>query len=157
MQFVLSWEHSHGYSVVGSHKESQTESCTAKTEKRNHTNTLQVAGRKCTQRLGASPTKQCRYISRILLVTSVWPSDWGWYALLKASFVPCSWNNSLQKWWQRPCLDHWWWFWEDHEGNISQPRKWVPTTRPRSEWARRWSEHILKSDQQLLKSRFSLE
>lgn len=42
MQFVLSWEHSHGYSVVGSHKESQTESCAAKTEKRNHTNTLQV-------------------------------------------------------------------------------------------------------------------
>ena len=42
--------------------------------------------------------KQCRYPSKHLLTTSVFPSDWGWYEELWANWVPKHENKSFQKW-----------------------------------------------------------
>lgn len=44
---------------------------------------------------GFSWTNAPRYCWGYLLGTSHWPSDWGWYAVVILSLVPCSWNKAF--------------------------------------------------------------
>lgn len=55
-------------------------------------------GKNFAQALGCSEIKHLRYVSKVLLSTSIWPSDSGWYAVLILRVVPCNLKISCQKW-----------------------------------------------------------